>query len=473
MRRLALIVPFVVAVLLLALLAQAIPRSEAGTDAQQPTAPPTNTPRPTVPSTNTPRPSPTLSPTPSHTPTLTPSATPSPSLTPTPTLTPTLTPSPTPTLTPSPTATVVGPSEYPENFNPLTGLPYPSDAARDRRTLIVKVSNFPEVVRPQSGLDKADIVFEFEVEGGVTRFAAIYRSQGADRVGSVRSARLLDLELVEMFEALLAYSGSNEWIRKFILETDWKWRALSPHLGVNEPFRRIPDGDKAYEHTMFANTFDLWDVAEDRQVNQGIAFRGLAFSDVPDPGGVPARDIFIEYWNDRQTTRWQYNPADGRYYRWNTDLPHVDAVTGQQLAADNIVILAAEHIDRPDILDSSISGVVIETVLWGHGDAWLFRDGQWWEGTWWHAQGRTGLWLTFEDGETPMHLKPGQTWFEVVRPFNLANRVTISEQTVDMQARAEAIYATQTQAAAMTATAVAPYITPTATPPVSASSRLP
>ncbi|NDJ79311.1 MAG: DUF3048 domain-containing protein [Chloroflexi bacterium] len=463
MRATAVIVVGVLAAVALASLVMLTPQTEAESgDGLQATAPPTNTLRATAPPTNTLRPSPpptnTLRPSPSATPTVTRTPTPTPTQTPSPTATFT------PTFTPSPTATTVGPDEYPEDFNPLTGLPYPSDEARDRRTLIVKVSNFPPVVRPQSGLNEADIVFEYEVEGGVTRFAAIYRSQGTERVGSIRSARLLDLELVVMFQGLLAYSGANAWIDNYIMEADWFWRALTPQHGVNcPPFCRSGEEDKPYEHTLYGNTYEMWDVAEERQVNQGMAFRGLAFSYEPDPGGVPAQDIYIEYWNDLQTTRWQYNPGDGRYYRWNTDIPHVDAVTGNQIATDNVVILAAEHIDRPDIYESETAGIVIETALWGNGDAWLLRDGQWWEGTWWHAQGRTGLWLTFPDGET-MHLKPGQTWFEVVRPFNLANRVTISEQPIDMQATAEAIFAQQTQAAVQTATAIAPYITPTPSP---------
>jgi hypothetical protein len=78
----------------------------------------------------------------------------------------------------------------------LTGLPFPDEAARNRRNLIVKISNYPEIVRPQYGLSAADIVFEYEAEGGVTRFAAIFRSQSPGRIGSIRSARLVDIELV-------------------------------------------------------------------------------------------------------------------------------------------------------------------------------------------------------------------------------------------------------------------------------------
>jgi hypothetical protein len=468
MRRFALVVIVVGALLAAALdLALMTSPSEAGQDRQpaaQATIPPTNTPRPSPTLTPPPPPTNTPRPTTTDTPTLTPSVTPSPTATytPTPTYTPTSTPTDTPS--PTPTATLVGPNEYPDNYNPLTGLPYPDEAARDRRTLIVKVSNFPEIVRPQSGLDKADIVIEYEVEGAVTRFAAIFRSQGAEKVGSIRSARLIDLELVPMFQALLAYSGANEWIDNYILNADWKWQALSPQHGVNDPaFYRVPEAGKAYEHTLFGNTFEMWNAADQRQVNQGMQMHGLAFSDVPDPDGKPAHDIYIDYWNERQDTRWQYNPQDGRYYRWNSGLPHTDAISGDQLSTDNVVILEAQHVDRPDIYDSEIGGIVIETQLWGRGTAWLFRDGLWYEGIWAHGRGKSGLWLLFPDGQTPMHLKPGQTWIEIVRPVMYG--VTVSEQPVDAQATAQAIYATQTETFAETATAIAPYVTPTPVTP--------
>jgi predicted phosphohydrolase len=65
-------------------------------------------------------------------------------------------------------------------------MPYPDAAAKNRRNLIVKISNYPPIVRPQTGVNLADVVYEYEVEGGVTRFAAIYRSNMPSRVSSQR-----------------------------------------------------------------------------------------------------------------------------------------------------------------------------------------------------------------------------------------------------------------------------------------------
>lgn len=405
--------------------------------------------------------------------TIAPSATSIPSDTPTITATPTITPTTTATatLTPTITPTTIGPVEYPDNYNPLTGLPYPSDEARNRRNLIVKVSNYPAIVRPQHGLSAADIVFEYEAEGGVTRFAAIFRSQSPGRVGSIRSGRLIDLELVEMFQGLFAYSGSNDWVRQYILDSDWRWRAITPHFSNYEcpTYCRYPDEGKAYEHTLFGDTDGIWAEAERLDVNQGMQAVGLAFSETPDEGGATASDILIDWYHPETETRWQYNPDDGKYYRWDSGLPHIDAANNQQITADNVVIIEVWHTDRPDVYESEIGGIALEHQIWGYARAWVFRDGRWYEG-WWYRNREYGsiqLRYDYRDRDTSMHLKPGNTWIEVVRktdPYATSGpmfSVTVSDEMANVEATATVIAgATATRAAQITPL---PTFTPTPT----------
>ncbi|HRE47026.1 MAG TPA: DUF3048 domain-containing protein [Aggregatilineales bacterium] len=367
-------------------------------------APPTNTKRPTLLPTNTKRPTSTP---------VTPTATPT--LTLTPSNTPTLTPSP--TYTPSPTPTTIGPVTYPEGFNSLTGLPFPSVEAQNRRTLIVKVSNYPAIVRPQSGVSFADVVYEYEVEGGVTRFAAIYRSEGVEHIGPVRSGRLLDLELVVMYQALFAYSGVNDNIKAMIGEAVWKRWTLTPQFGDNcPPFCRFPKAGLPFEHTLYGNAFQMWEVADRRGINEGFPARGFAFDDTPDLTDKYINDIAIKWYGD-QDARWQYNPNDGKYYRWNTGIPHIDALTGDQLAFDNIVIVQAIHVDRPDVYESESGAKTVEIQLWGDEKAWVFRDGRWYQGIWIRRNRERGSigFYNNDANRSPIHLKPGKTWIEVVR----------------------------------------------------------
>ncbi len=107
---------------------------------------------------------------------------------------------------------------------PLTGLEPPGGQVPKRAALAVKVENLPQA-RPQWGLDKADIVFEEPVEGGITRFIAVFQCQNADRIEPVRSARLVDPKILEpLGRMLIAYSGA---IQPAIGEIDSKTSLLS------------------------------------------------------------------------------------------------------------------------------------------------------------------------------------------------------------------------------------------------------
>lgn len=397
----------------------------------------TNTPQPTVFSfvTNTP-----------SGPTSTPTNSPTASATLTPTFTATFTPTPsnTPTSTPSPTPTPIGPFSYPEGINPLTGLLYPDEAAMQRRNLIVKISNYPPVVRPQSAINQADVVFEYEAEGGVTRFAAIFRSNHPDHVGSVRSARLLDLELIPMYQALLAYSGTSDPIQKLILSSEYVYQTFSPLKGDNceeAGFCRFPKDGLAFEHTLFLDTNKLWELATQRNVNTGYKARGFAFNKNPDPDGKSVHDVFLDWWGQTDA-RWQYDPATGHYLRYTDNVPHYDAADGEQLWADNLVIIEVPHNERPDLFPEGSTYESLEVALWDQGRAYLLRDGLMYQGYWRRQDRNPGSALQIIYGNNaPIMMKPGRTWVSIVRGFG---EVSFSDTLADMPATGTAIALTAT-----------------------------
>ncbi len=404
----------------------------------------TNTPRPTIPNslnlvTNTPQ----NSPTPSNTPTQT------------------FTPSPTATDAPTLTPTPVGPIFYPEGTNPLTGLPYPSDEALARRNLIVKVSNFPPVVRPQTGLNAADVVYEYEVEGGVTRFAAIYRNNAPDVVGPVRSGRLMDLELVPMHEALFAYSGASGPVQELILGQDWRFQVISPSIGDNceeAGFCRVERPGIDYEHTLFVDTNKVWERADARGINDGYRARGFAFDETPDPDGQPVQDVFID-WYGQTSARWQYDEESGRYLRFTDGVEHTDAADDEQLWVDNLIVIEVEHLDRPDLFDLAARNASIEIALREQGRAYLFRDGLYYQGFWRRRSVDPGDALQLIYGSSaPMKMKPGRTWVSVVRWLGDVN---IREEKVDAQATATILRSSATATMTLTPTATSSS-TPTA-----------
>lgn len=424
-------------------------------DALQITLPGTNTPPPTplLIATNTPV-LPTATPSNTFTPSITPTATftytptftrtftPTHTPTFTPTFTPTHTPTFTPTFTPSPTP--VGPFSYPEGVSPLTGMRYPNEEAMNRRNLIVKISNYPPLVRPQSGINQADVVWEYEVEGGVTRFAAIYRNNTPDHVGPVRSGRLVDLELVPMYEALFAYSGASEPVQNMFLDAPWGLQILSPSIGDNceeAGFCRFEREGVAFEHTLYLDTNVLYDRATRRGVNQGYRARGFAFSLTPSPGGQDANDVLIDYYG-QTNARWQYREDSNTYVRYTENAPHIDAADGEQLWADNVIVIEVPHEERPDLFEPESRSASQQINLWDTGRAYLFRDGQYWEGYWRRRDREPGsaLELLFGDN-TPMMMRPGRSWVMVTRWMNY---VTISTEQPNVEATATIIALTPT-----------------------------
>lgn len=387
--------------------------------------------------------------------------TPNASLVPTETAVPTL--APTETATPSPTVTPVpiGPSVYPDGINSLTGLAYPNEEAQMRRNLMVKISNYPPVVRPQSSINQADVVFEYEVEGGVTRFAAIFRTNAPTHVGPVRSGRLVDLELAPMYNALWAYSGSSEPIKNIVEDgekTPWGYNVFSPQFGDNcedAGFCRFPKDGLAFEHTLYLDTNLVWEKATRREVNIPERAKGFFFLEEPTSTELTANDIFID-WYGQTSARWQYDPETGRYLRFTDGLPHTDAADGDQLWVDNLVVIQVEHDDRPDLFEAESKSASIEIALWneegGYYPAMVLRDGGVYEGFWERRNRELGTALQLKFGSNePIPLKPGRTWVMIVRW--LEQDVVLSDALSDMPATATSIALSATPTPTLTPTA--------------------
>jgi hypothetical protein len=303
----------------------------------------------------------------------------------------------------------------PGPVNPLTGLPVDDPAALARRPLAVKISNAPDIVRPQAGIAQADLVFEHLTEGSLTRFTALFWTHTPPRAGSVRSARLIDLEIPAMYGALFAYSGASEPIRQRIAELPiapqaYEGVTVGPPLYVRDPEIEVP-------HNLFTIPAAVWQRAEADGLGEPPAgLDAMRFDPVPPANGAPAERVVVDYGPDR--VRWDYDPATGRYARSVDGEPHTDANTGQQVTAANVVLIYAHHQPDLSIVESEWRGSMsfsIEIQIWTLGPATLIRDGQRVDGYWmrWEEDDMLTFWAD-EDGTEPLALKPGNTWFQVV-----------------------------------------------------------
>jgi len=309
---------------------------------------------------------------------------------------------PVPAAAKSPTSTAVSDGAVKDGpLAPLTGLVDPSGASASRPALAVKIDNAPDA-RPQSGLESADIVYEEVVEGGVTRFIAIFQSTapgGNGLAGPVRSVRPMDPDILAAYHGLVAYSGG---IPAFVallrkapvqdvdvdIATDaysWDKSRAAPHNEYVSPEKLWPKAKSAYRQPPRA-MFDFRPAGE-------------AFGD------ADAQHVVIPY-SPLQTSVYDWDAASGTWKRTSNGTPHVTA-SGVQVAPQNLVVqFVPEH--TLSYVDPSGTKVVEATVT-GSGDAWFFSAGRMTKGHW--SKDSASSPTTFTDSAgNPLKLTPGRTW---------------------------------------------------------------
>jgi len=330
-----------------------------------------------------------------------------------------------PTPTPGYPEKGFGPTDFPPDVNPLTGLST-DPSLLDRRPMLIKVSNLPREVRPQSGLSRADIVYEYYTEEGTTRFIAIYYGQDAEQVGSIRSARFFDEHIIRMYRGFFVFGSGDERVRERLYSSTFaerlivEWQAECPALCRPDPVTNLLMADTLALHEYVRDQ----GLSDERQDLDGMYFRMQ-----PPEDGQPAERVYAWY-SVAIYNRWDYDPPSGRYYRYvdvenaldghpEVYKPLRDALGDIPIAADNVVILLMPHTFY------SKSPEIVEMQFYESGPAYAFRDGRAYELEWVRANEAGLFFLYTEDGEE-YAFKPGNTWFEVMGLSTEINKVNKS-----------------------------------------------
>jgi len=291
-------------------------------------------------------------------------------------------------IAPAPTATA--------GVLPLTGLP---GEVPNRPAAVVKIDNGGPA-RPQSGLNAADIVIEEEVEGGITRFAAVFHSTSAI-VGPVRSGRTTDIGVINGFGApLLLYSGANE-------VTDALLRAqptvLNRNAGTSSGYWR--NTSRRAPSNLYTDTGPHWASASGGPPPPQFAYR--ADPAAAPVGGTVDDSVTIAYRGSNAGWTW-----DGSaWLRSQGGKAHLTDGSARVSAA-NVVVVETQEV-ATGMVDSS-GATVPEFVFVGSGPATVFTAGVRIEGTWTRPTLASAATLTRADGSV-IELTPGRTWIEVVR----------------------------------------------------------
>ena len=329
-----------------------------------------------------------------------------------------------PTATPTPVMVQYGPTNFPETIDPLTGLAVGDAAILNRRPVMIKVSNFPIEGRPQAGLSKADIVFDYSIGAGENRFLAVYYGQDSDQVGPIRSGRYIDEWLVSMYQGVLGmmYAYAPEYNE--IVSPLGNSRVIN---GTENTCPAICDKNYGIsEINWFANTAEMTKYYANSAgaTNSKPNLDGMAFNTLPPAGGKTGSEATVHFGQNNEG-QWKYDAAQKKYLGWidstvdattNTMIPWVDRNTNEQLAFSNVIVVFAKYTTLNS--KNSIHQVALVGVS---GKALFFRDGQVYDGIWKGVSVKSPLQFSDASNQT-FELQPGNTWISIVGDLSTATQ---------------------------------------------------
>jgi len=273
--------------------------------------------------------------------------------------------------------------------------------------VFVQVEN-DSASRPHSGLQKADVVFEYLTEGGITRFTAVYQNpSGPEKIGPVRSARLVALRLVKSYQGVLMYSGASDHVLGLIFDAklpNFDDRSDGGRYFGRDPGRQAP-------HNLYT-TGD--------QASAAVAKAGARVTyDLPARGEPAQQGDPVQKISFNQTfahpVSFAYSAAD-KNYTYTTDTgPEVDAANANQLLKISSVVLVQVAHHGAGYTEDVRGEEGIDFDLQGQGAADIYTRGMHFAGAWDLSQPGQPLHLVGADGKD-FTLPEGLTWVNLVDP---------------------------------------------------------
>lgn len=304
-----------------------------------------------------------------------------------------------PPSTPAPTTTTTIPSIT----SPLNGVEVANEEVLNRRVVAVKVDNHWEA-RPQSGLADADAVYELLVEGGLTRFVALFHQSDSTYLGPNRSGRPTDPTLVAPLDATFVISGAQAWVQSRIRSYDVSLIGEEPPASFRIPERSAP-------HNLYVDTTLHRDLADSRGYSDEPPAPLFAFGQ--HQGTSTATAVTLNWSDEMDDVTWHFDGSG--YLRYNGTSPHPEVV--QQGAAETtvkaevlVILFADQYSACPSASQEGSCVPSMDTV--GSGRAIVVHNGGAAEGTWERADAADPFTLVKDDGET-LFVPGGKLWISI------------------------------------------------------------
>lgn len=293
---------------------------------------------------------------------------------------------------------------------PLLGTPITDAAVATRPALVTKIDNHP-AARPQSGLNKADIVFEENVES-LTRFAAVFHSQGSDPVGPLRSGRTQDIDILGSFnKPLFGWSGGNYLVTRAINNSDLVNVGYSASRGKGGYYRAK---DRKIPHNLYAKTSNLWTLAPEGATAPQPQFIYRGSSDAKPATSTPIDGAKVSMYNVK--VYWKWDAATGNFLRFGETLkrelePHM--ADDGQVNTKNVLVLYVTYVRSKADRKSP------NALTTGKGTGFVLTDGGLIPINWVRANRLVPFTITDASGAV-VRMTPGRTWVELAWKNSLA-----------------------------------------------------
>ena len=289
---------------------------------------------------------------------------------------------------------------------PLTGEEPRRDSVLERPAVALKIEN-AAVARPLSGLEDADLVYEELVEGGETRFMAIYHCGDTRKGGPIRSARMVDPAIMRPKTSILGYSGANSAVTE-ALEAEGVVTLTEDDAAPADAMERVDRPGISSEHTLYANSTRIRRLGR-KEFSEPPPQDVFKFGELEGPS-KQASSISINF-GGASTITYEWDNASKSWQRSQDGAPFM-AESGEQIAPKNILI--EEHkvraSDVVDVTGTPSIEIVNET---GSGRAVLFRNGRAIRGRW-TRDSTDGVTVFETRSGDEMVFAPGSVWIELV-----------------------------------------------------------
>ena len=279
-----------------------------------------------------------------------------------------------------------------------------------QRPYVVMIDNHPKAF-PQTGLNRAPIVFEALAEFGITRYMAVFIpgiSPELRTIGPVRSARSYFVEYAKGLRGVYVHAGGSPEALTLARTSIELIDMDALRRDASNSFRRSTD--RAAPHNLYTSTAQIAAFAAKQPAKEvDLSAIGFLFkSDAPLSRRPQSQQLRYHFIYREAYVAWSYDRASNSYLYFRQRRPHTDAATGEQLRFKNVVIL--EVPERP--VSGDAKGRIEQAVI-GEGPARVFMDGQMISAVWQKGAGFAQLQLFGEDG-AELQLNTGSVWIAAI-----------------------------------------------------------